>query len=83
MPSDCIQTDTVPLFKSDKNIMESLLKDVITAHINQYSLITSSQHDFLLGRYYLVRVYRILNINQGVPVDSLCLDFSYVSRVPQ
>ena len=69
-------------------ILESLIKDSIVAHLDKYSIIKSSQHGFLSGRSCTTNLLEYMefitkNIDDGLPVDTLFLDFSKAfDRVP-
>jgi Reverse transcriptase (RNA-dependent DNA polymerase) len=62
-------------------IMESILKDVITVHLEKYELIRDSQHGFTRGRSCLTNLLEFLeevtlHLDEGKPVDVIYLDFA-------
>ena len=61
--------------------MESILRDNIINHLEQYGLIRDSQHRFRAGRLCLTNMMHFLEIvtkqmDKGLPVDVACLDLS-------
>ena len=62
-------------------ILESIIKDAISTHLESNSLIKSSQHGFSSGKSYLTNLLIYLEqitseIDKGIPVDTLYLDFA-------
>ena len=60
-------------------VLESLVRDGIIDHVRRYKLIKDSQHGFLKGRSCLTNLLELLEyvsnfIDQGHPVDAICLD---------
>jgi hypothetical protein len=61
--------------------MESIIRDEIIRHLQKNELIKLSQHGFWKGRSCLTNLLGYLDkvtmyIDQGLPVDSIYLDFS-------
>ena len=61
--------------------MESIIKDAISIHLESNTLIKGSQHGFSSGRSCLTNLLIYLEqvtseIDKGVPVDTLYLDFA-------
>ena len=69
-------------------IMESILKENITNHLEQNGIIRDSQHGFRSGRSCLTNLLYFMEIvtkqvDKGLPVDVVYLDFSKASdKVP-
>ena len=69
-------------------ILESMLCTAVTAHLNQYSLLKSSQHGFVTHRSCLTNLLQYFEtlsnlLDQGHSVDAFYLDFSKAfDRVP-
>ena len=62
-------------------ILESIIKDAISIHLESNTLIKGSQHGFSSGRSCLTNLLIYLEqvtseIDKGVPVDTLYLDFA-------
>ena len=62
-------------------ILESIIKDVISKHLESNTLIKGSQHGFSSGQSCLTDLVIYLEqvpseIDKGVPVDTLYLDFA-------
>ena len=62
-------------------ILECIIKDAISTHLESNSLIKCSQHSFSSGNSCLTNLLIYLEqvtsgIDKGVPVDTLCLDFA-------
>ena len=62
-------------------ILESIIKDAISTHLESNSLIKSSQHGFSSGKSCLTNLLIYLEqvtseIDKGIPVDTLYLDFA-------
>ena len=62
-------------------ILESIIKDAISIHLESNTLIKSSQHGFSSGKPCLTNLFIYLEqvtskIDKGVPVDKLYLDFA-------
>ena len=62
-------------------LLESIIKDVIMAHLVRYELIRDSQHGFTKGRSCLTNLLEFfeevtLNLDEGRPFDVIYLDFS-------
>jgi hypothetical protein len=62
-------------------LLESIIKDVIVAHLERYELIRDSQHGFTKGRSCLTNLLEFfeevtLNLDEGRPFDVIYLDFS-------
>jgi hypothetical protein len=62
-------------------LLESIIKDVIMAHLERYELIRDSQHGFTKGRSCLTNLLEFfeevtLNLDEGRPFDVIYLDFS-------
>ena len=61
-------------------ILESIVKDTITCHLNQFNLIKSTQHGFVKGRSCVTNLLEFLEfvcgcVDSGQPVDVIYLDF--------
>ena len=61
-------------------ILESIIKDRITEHLDRYGLINSTQHGFVRHKSCLTNLlefyeYTSKYIDQGLPVDVIYLDF--------
>ena len=62
-------------------ILESMIKDAISKHLESNTLYKGSQHGFSLGKSCLTNLLIYLEqvtseIDKGVPVDTLYLDFA-------
>ena len=62
-------------------ILESIIKEAISTHLESNSLIKSSQHGFSSGKSCLTNLLIYLEqvtseIDKGIPVDTLYLDFA-------
>ena len=62
-------------------MLESMIKDAISTHLESNSLIKCSQHGFSSGKSCLTNLFIYLEqvmseIDIGVPVDTLYLDFA-------
>ena len=97
LESDWRAADVVPLHKGAKNhpsnylpinltsvvckILESIIKYVISKHLESNTLIKGSQHSFSSGKSCLTNLLIYLEqvtseIDKGVPVDTLYIDFT-------
>ena len=61
-------------------LMETLIKDKITLHMERFNLIRNSQHGFRAKRSCLTNLLEFLEfvtvyIDKGLPVDAIYLDF--------
>ena len=78
----------VSLISHISKTMESIIRDEIIRHLQKNELIKPSQHGFWKGRSCLTNLLVYLDkvtmyIDQGLPVDSIYLDFSKAfDRVP-
>ena len=64
-----------------KVIEEVLMRDAITAHLEQNCLIRDSQHGFRKGRSCLTNLLSFLDkvtdyVNEGTDIDIIYLDFA-------
>ena len=62
-------------------MLESLIKDELVEHLENYSIIKHTQHGFVKGRSCLTNLIEYLEyvseeLDKGNPVDSIMLDFS-------
>ena len=68
--------------------MESILRDAIVQHLEQHSLLRSSQHGFMAGKSTLSNLLEYLEeltrlVDQGHSVDIVYLDFAKAfNKVP-
>jgi len=71
----------ISLTSQISKVIEAVLRDAITAHLEQNCLIRDSQHGFRKGRSCLTNLLSFLDkvtdyVNEGTNIDIIYLDFA-------
>jgi hypothetical protein len=80
--NNCPGTSSSPRYTNILcKVMESILRDAIVQHLDQHSLLRSSQHGFMAGKSTLSNLLEYLEeltrlVDQGHSVDIVYLDFA-------